>query len=149
MRKALILVLVSCLLMVSMSPAFAAESDFIEAFVVVEEPEAGELDFGPDRADPVFDSHGVSLNSSFYVTFSAVIKSSRTIKVTSVELQKKNGTSFSYNSTLTAPSTSTYGMSFLASSQYSVPSAGTYRLKVVFDAGGHQITSYSGQVTIN
>jgi len=104
------------------------------------------------KASTSFTVSSVSWNSSLTTAFSATTKQNcESIKVTSVVLQKKSGSTWSNNKTLTAPTKeATNTKVFKASADYSGKAGvGTYRLKVVFNADGVTVTSYSNEQTLN
>ena len=101
-------------------------------------------------SDPVFEMATATLTASKTASFSAVTFANHSsIKVTAVELEQYDGSSWHYYTTLQAPSdearnTDLYG----ANKDYSSDIAsGRFRLKVTFNADGYTITRYSNART--
>lgn len=97
-------------------------------------------------SDPVFESATVNLASTKSVSFCAdtfYLQSS--IRVTSVKLYKYNGTTWSFVSSLTAPTDeATATRMYDSSKDYSGSiGAGTYRILATFCADGYSISRYS------
>jgi hypothetical protein len=86
-------------------------------------------------------------------TFSATtLMTCESISVTSCILQVKSGTTWSNVGSVTPPSTvaqntTIYGA--IKSYASSCTSGNTYRLKAVFTADGHSLTTYSNEATYN
>jgi hypothetical protein len=104
-------------------------------------------------ADSVFSRTSVSVNTSMSATFSATAQLvCESISVTSCTLQVKNGSTWSNVGSVTPPSavaenTTVYG-AVKGYSSYCT-SGKTYRLKAVFTADGHSLTSYSNEAAYN
>ncbi len=102
------------------------------------------------KADPVFYSVTVTLQRNLLGQFNAgAYVAVDWIKVSSVSLQVKTGGSWGYYCSLTAPSTTSYGMTYYAEKDYShlsLPS-GTYRLQATFQTNNHSVTRYSNEIT--
>ena len=101
-------------------------------------------------SDPVFEMAVVTLKASKTASFSAITFTNQSsIKVTAVELERYNGSSWESHAILQAPTdeatnTDLYG----ANKDYSGNiTSGKFRLKATFYADGYTITRYSNART--
>lgn len=109
---------------------------------------AEEVTIEPMRADEVFGSVGVYVSGSNVGIAAEAVKSVSYIKVTSVWLEKKSGSSYTRVQYLTCPSNTSYTMSYEGFTTLpSGLSSGTYRIGITIDGGGHSINRYSGTFT--
>lgn len=101
------------------------------------------------RADTVFYTASASLSSGKSATFRAQTRAyTNTISVVSVSLYVKTGDTWTYARSLPAPTTSSSGINFNASKDYSAYiGSGTYRINATFNADGYTIARSSGEVT--
>ncbi len=125
-RKHLVLVFTSVLLLMTVSSALAIEIT--------------------PYADPVFYSTTISLMTTKKVDFDAsTYEIMDSISVTACSLEKHVNNAWTDAGSLTPPSkvnTNTFGYS--ASMDYSAKiGTGTYRIKATFNADGHEVTRYS------
>lgn len=107
--------------------------------------------FPGQRASTVFNSTSVALNKSKEGAFGATTYNYYDIKVSSVTLQKQNGTKWEDVKSLTAPSKVAKDTTLYTSTESysaSISGTGTFRLKAVFSAGGATTTSYSGSMSL-
>lgn len=105
--------------------------------------------FAASRASTVFSSATVSLSSGKTATFNATASSySSSISVTSVRLYVKTGDTWTYARSLPVPATTSSGLTFRASKDYSAYiSSGTYRINATFSADAGTVTRVSNTVT--
>ena len=102
------------------------------------------------RADEYYSDAGVAFTSAGLAVFTATTTFRfDTLSVTSCTLQVKAGGGWSDGATLTPPShVARNRFTYAAEKSYSssCSSGNTYRIKATFDADGHTITKYSGEV---
>ncbi len=101
------------------------------------------------RADLVFQSATPTLCSGRYVVFSALVYDvADSVSVTSVQLEKKVNSTWTYVTDLICPPEQTSCLRYLQTVYYTNEIAtGTYRVVVTFCADGHSITRTSNERT--
>lgn len=106
------------------------------------------------EALPLSSTHFNSVTILFYAsgsaTFSASLKKKcSSVGVSSCTLEKKDGNNWTFESMLPTPNSKTDTSFYAASQDYSahLTSGVTYRLVVVYEADGEQVTKTSSSIT--